>query len=493
MSSGKVEQTVPQMELQSLLQGLPAVDALLGREEIRALEDEFGRELLLAELRGFLAHLRKQAVAGRIEKTEIERRSEDAAAEVRSRLERRTSFSLKQVINATGVIVHTNLGRAPLSPDTARRVADLASVYSNLEYDLDKGTRGSRNDHFCRMLAELTGAEAGTVVNNNAGAVLLALNSLSEGRETVVSRGELVEIGGSFRIPDVMSKSGARLREVGATNRTHLHDYQRAIGPDSGLLLKVHGSNFRIVGFTREVSLEELVRLGRECGLPVMYDLGSGSLFDLEDCGIAGEPTVARALKAGVDVVTFSGDKLLGGPQAGLIVGRKTAIDKLDANPLKRALRVDKMTIAALEMTFHDYLTGRAVETVPVVRMIHLTPEAVRRRARLFVRRLRAALGHREVLLEVVQGSSRVGGGAAPEMDIPTWLAAVRPVSQSPAALERWLRCQDPPVVARVYEDRVLFDFRTVLPGEDKLLASIVAGALTRTSHSPSAAEPDTQ
>lgn len=478
MSDGKAGGAVPENEVRVLLQRLPAVDTLLGREEIRALEEVFGRQLLLAEVRHFLAHLRTEAVAGRLSGAELEERSTDAVAEIRGRLEKRTAFSLRRVINATGVIVHTNLGRAPLSPETARRVADLASGYSNLEYDLGKGSRGSRNDHFSRMLAELTGAEAGTVVNNNAGAVLLALNSLSEGRETVVSRGELVEIGGSFRIPDVMSKSGSLLREVGTTNRTHLHDYKRAIGDNTGLLLKVHGSNYRIVGFTREVSLEDLVGLGREHGLSVMYDLGSGSLFDLADVGLPDEPTVARALSAGVDLVTFSGDKLLGGPQAGFIVGKKAAIDLLDANPLKRALRVDKLTIAALEITFRDYLTGRAEETVPVVRMIRMPPAAVRRRANLFVRRLKAAAGDRVGLLEVVQGSSRVGGGAAPEMDIPTWLAAVRPISQSPAALERRLRRQDPPVVVRVHEDRVFFDFRTVLPGEDKLLATIVAGAL---------------
>jgi len=465
-------------DLKKLLQGIPAVDAVLGLEGVGALEDRFGRRLLLEEIRNFLSAIRSMVVAGELEADSLARLSAAAAEEVGARLERRMGFSLRRLINATGVVVHTNLGRSPLAPETAARVAELASAYSNLEYDIGKGQRGSRNDHFCRMLAELTGAEAGTVVNNNAGAVLLALNSLSEGKETVVSRGELVEIGGSFRIPDVCSKSGARLREVGTTNRTHLHDYQRAVGPETGLLLKVHGSNYRIIGFTREVPLAELVRLGREHGLPVMYDLGSGSLFDLSDLGIRGEPTVAEALEAGVDVVTFSGDKLLGGPQAGFIVGRKKAVDLVDANPLKRALRVDKMTIAALEMTFHAYLTGRAETDVPAVRMIRLEPGAIRRRARLFVRRLRAAAGDRVVAVDVVPGASRVGGGAAPEMDLPTWLAALRPASGSPAAFERRLREQDPPVVARVVEDRVCFDFRTVLPGEDKLLATIVAGLL---------------
>jgi L-seryl-tRNA(Ser) seleniumtransferase len=452
------------------------VDTLLAREGVDGLENEFGRDLLLAELRGFLDDLRADAVAGRIDEDGLAALAADAPARIRQRLQQRTALSLRRVINATGVVVHTNLGRAPLAPDTARRVAELASTYSNLEYDIDKGRRGSRNDHFCRMLAELAGAEAGTVVNNNAGAVLLALNSLSEGRETIVSRGELVEIGGSFRIPDVMGKSGALLREVGTTNRTHLHDYERAIGPETGLLLKVHGSNYRIVGFTREVPLDELVKLGRERGLPTMYDLGSGSLVDLRRVGIPDEPTVAGALAAGADLVTFSGDKLLGGPQAGFIVGSREAIDRVDANPLKRALRVDKMTIAALEATFLQYLTGKAEQTVPAVRMILMPAGEVRRRARLFVRRLRAAAGERAVDLDVVQGSSRVGGGAAPEMDIPTWLAAVRPTSRTPADLERQLRRQDPPVVARVHEDRVVFDFRTVLPGEDKLLATIVAG-----------------
>jgi len=469
---------VPQSDLQQLLKGLPAVDTLLAREGFADLEQQFGRELLLEELRGFLDDLRRQAVEGDLTADELQRQSGTALTGVRQRLEQRTAFSLQPVINATGVILHTNLGRAPLSPETLQRVARLGAGYSNLEYDLDQGQRGSRNDHFCRMLAELTGAEAGTVVNNNAGAVLLALNSLSEGLETVVSRGELVEIGGSFRIPDVCSKSGARLREVGTTNRTHLHDYQKAIGPDTGLLLKVHGSNYRIVGFTREVPLEEMVQLGRAHGLPVMYDLGSGSLLDLAPLGLPDEPTVASALAAGADVVTFSGDKLLGGPQAGLIVGREEAVSKLDANPLKRALRVDKLTIAALELTFRDYLTGRAEVTVPVVRMLFMPPGTVRRRARLFIRRLRNLLGDRPLKLGVEQGSSRVGGGAAPERDLPTWLAAVQPVKRSAASLERRLRRLKPPVVARVHEDRVFFDFRTVLPGEDKLLATLVAGVL---------------
>jgi len=471
-----VVRPVSSSEIQHLMKGIPAVDTLLALEEMAGLEHGFGRELLLAELRGFLDDLRAEAVAGRLDTTGLEGRVAEAPSRVRERLERRTALSLRRVINATGVVIHTNLGRAPLAPATAQRVAELASAYSNLEYDINRGQRGSRNDHFCRMLAELTGAEAGTVVNNNAGAVLLALNSFSEGLETVVSRGELVEIGGSFRIPDVMSKSGALLREVGTTNRTHLHDYQRAIGPDTGLLLKVHGSNYRIVGFTREVPLDELVRLGRERGLPTMYDLGSGSLVDLRRVGIPDEPTVAGALAAGADLVTFSGDKLLGGPQAGFIVGKRDAIDRIDANPLKRALRVDKMTIAALEGIFREYLTGRAEETVPAVRMILMPAGEVRRRARLFLRRLRAAAGERVGELGVVQGSSRVGGGAAPEMDIPTWLAAVRPLSRTPADLERHLRRQEPPVVARVHEDQVVFDFRTVLPGEDKLLATIVAG-----------------
>ena len=331
---------------------------------------------------------------------------------------------LRRVINATGVVIHTNLGRSPLHPSALQHMIDVARRYSNLEYDLQRGERGTRYSHVEETLCRLSGAESALVVNNNAGAVLLALNTFAEGKEVIVSRGELVEIGGAFRIPDVMKRSGALLKEVGTTNRTHLRDYQKAIGPETALLLKVHTSNFRVMGFTSDVSLEELVDLGRQQNIPVMNDLGSGCFVDLSRYGLEKEPTVQEAIKTGVDVVTFSGDKLLGGPQAGIILGKKRFLDPIKSNPLTRALRIDKLTLAALESTLLLYLDEKkAIEEIPTLRMLTLHPVHLKRRGRRLLRRL-AWIADKGVKLSLREDISHVGGGALPLQELPTTVLA---------------------------------------------------------------------
>ena len=379
------------------------------------------------------------------------------------------------MINATGVVVHTNLGRAPLSRAAAARVAEIASSYSNLEYDLATGERGDREAHAESRLRDLLGAEGIAVVNNGAAAVLLAVNTLAEGREVVVSRGELVEIGGSFRIPDVLRKAGARLREVGTTNRTRLSDYRAVLGPDTALILKVHPSNFRIVGFTEAPSLEELAGLARGAGLPLLEDQGSG-LLRPPHAAMAGEPTAGEALRAGADLVAMSGDKLLGGPQAGLLAGRRVLVEAMRRNPLYRALRVDKMTLAALDAVLAEHEAERAESTVPVLRMLALTEEDLRPRAEALVRGL--AQADPRLQAEVLAGSSAVGGGAAPTLDLPTVQVALVHGSLTASRLASRLRAGQPPVVVRVADEQVLIDLRTVAPESDAvLLAAVVAAA----------------
>ena len=375
-------------------------------------------------------------------------------------------YRLRRVINATGVILHTNLGRAPLCRSAIENIIEVARGYSNLEYDLEKGERGLRYDHVRDLLCALTGAEDGLVVNNNAAAVLLVLNALGEGKEAIVSRGELIEIGGEFRIPEVMEKSGVRLKEVGTTNRTRLADYERAIGPETGLILKVHTSNFRIVGFTEEADLASLAALGKRHGLPVVDDLGSGCFIELDRYGLEREPTVRDSLATGVDVVTFSGDKLLGGPQAGIILGKREILERIRHNPLNRALRIDKLTLAALEATMVEYLKpAEAPEEIRVLKALTEPAEEVRRRAGLLARMLRRAMpvGMSVLLLD---GTSMAGGGSLPGREIPTSLIAVCVEGFTAAALEEQLRLGEMPVIARVAEDRVLFDART-LDSED--------------------------
>jgi len=448
---------------------LPSVDQALQRPEVQALVGAHGRPAVVRALRAALDALRLSAVPRSLESA-LARLPDDVAA----RVEAAARPSLRRVVNATGVVVHTNLGRAPLSPEAAARVADVASSYSNLEYDLGRGERGNREIHAEARLSDLLGVEATAVVNNCAAAVLLAVNTLAEGREVLVSRGELVEIGGSFRIPDVLRKGGARLREVGTTNRTRLADYRSAISPETAMVLKVHPSNFRILGFTEAPPLEELAALAREAGIPLVEDQGSGLLEPLPGA-LASEATVARAVRAGADVVTFSGDKLLGGPQAGLVAGRRAIVESMRRNPLYRALRVDKMTLAALDATLLEHESGRAAERVPVLRMIHAPIEELRARASAFASALAAAAPALRPVL--VESESAVGGGAAPTVGVPSVAVALEAGEAGPDALAAALRAGSPPVVVRVADDRLLVDLRTVRPDEEGSLLAALASA----------------
>jgi L-seryl-tRNA(Ser) seleniumtransferase len=442
---------------------LPSVDEVLRQDWAHPLEERYGRTLLLRHLRVLLDETRE--VASRGDHSQVAEMVSSLSGRLARRLEQAAAPSLVPLINATGVVIHTNLGRAPLSPEAAARVAEVAASYSNLEFDLEAGDRGNREVHAETRLRALLGAEGTVVVNNNAAAVLLAVNTLAEGREVVVSRGELVEIGGSFRIPDVVAKGGARLREVGTTNRTRIADYRAALGPDTGAILKVHPSNFRIVGYTESPARGELAAFARGAAVPLVEDLGSGLLSAL--AGVAGEHTVAESLEGGVDLVTFSGDKLLGGPQAGLAAGGKAVTDAMRRNPLYRALRVDKMTLAALDVVLADHEAGKS-ERVPVQRMLRLHPDVVRSRARALADALRAACPQAQA--DVVEGSSAVGGGAAPTVEIPTFLVAITHAVLGPERLASALRGGSPPVVARVADGRLVLDLRTVRPEEEDAL-----------------------
>ena len=468
-----------------LLFKLPSVDTLLRAPSLAALLASDGLAATTDAVRIALSRLREEVGDGRMDEKSLDLALGGLAAAVERQLRQSLSYSLLRLINATGVILHTNLGRAPLGAAALDHVRDAASAYSNLEFDLATGERGKRDVHVDRLFQKLL-ADAGTdafgrpaergsaspasppvtstiVVNNNAAAVLLALNSLAEGGEVIVSRGELVEIGGSFRIPDVMSKSNATLREVGTTNRTRIADYENAIGDGTRLLLRVHRSNFEITGFTEQPALNELVALARRRNLPLMEDLGSGALFDLRSVGINGEPGVLDSLRAGVDVVTYSGDKLLGGPQSGLISGRADLVARMRSNSLFRALRVDKLAYVK-----HDH------DAVPVLRMMRLSRVEIADRAKAIVSKIASAQNKR-LKLELRDGQSLIGGGAAPSAVLPTQLIALSHVDLSADALSGHLRSNAPPIIARVEEGRVLIDLRTVFPGQDAILVTALA------------------
>lgn len=396
---------------------------------------------------------------------------------VRNQIRLAETPSLRRVINGSGVVVHTNLGRSPLAHAAEAALRDTAWGYSNLEFDLEQGERGERYSHVENLICELTGAEAALVVNNNAAAVMLALSSLASGQEVIVSRGELVEIGGSFRIPDVMRQSGATLVEVGTTNRTHPRDYIGAITEQTALMLKVHTSNFAVVGFTAEVATEALVRIGQEAGLPTMVDAGSGCLIDLARFGINGEATVQQHLQAGADIVTFSGDKLLGGPQAGLIVGRRDLVEKMKRHQLLRALRIDKLTLAALEATLRLYRDEQvALAEIPTLRMLTMPLDEISSLARRMLRRLRALLPH-QFTLTLQDGFSSPGGGTYPLLQLSSRLIEVTVAGLPSKRLEELLRSTTPPVVGRLQKDRFLLDVRTLTDAEIPLLASALVQA----------------
>ena len=449
---------------------LPSIDQVLHAPGVRDLEVLYGRALVATEARLLVAEARDRAAAGDVDAggTGLA----EIAGQLAGRLQSALAPSLVRVINATGVVIHTNLGRAPLPAAIALRVAEVASGYSNLELDLASGERGEREVHAEARLRALLRAEATVVVNNNAAAVLLAVNTFAEGREVIVSRGELVEIGGSFRIPDVLRKSGAVLREVGTTNRTRASDYRAAIGPATGLILKVHPSNFRIVGFAETPAREELAAVAAEARIPFAEDLGSG-LIDPLPAPLDREEIVGASLRAGVDVVTFSGDKLLGGPQAGIAAGRTGPLRAMRTNPLYRALRVDKMTLAALDGVLREYQSGRGGD-IPTVRMLSTTEAGIRARAE--AARDRLARVARTLAVEVVAGFSAVGGGAAPTVELPTAVLRVRHPERRPDDLARRLRAGDPPIVARVAEDALMIDLRTVAPDEDEAVIAALAG-----------------
>jgi L-seryl-tRNA(Ser) seleniumtransferase len=456
---------------------LPSVDELLHRPEVAALVQREGHAAVTEAAREVLETLRKEIAAGNLDASAIELAVGGLPAAVERRLRQSLAPSLRPVINATGVILHTNLGRAPLAEAALERIREVAGVYSNLEFDIASGERGKRDVHVERLTARLLNQEglsgiSTVVVNNNAAAVLLSLNTLAEGGEVIVSRGELVEIGGSFRIPDVMAKSGAVLREVGTTNRTRLADYAKAINERTRLLLRVHRSNFQIVGFTEQPALEDLVALGRKHKLRILEDLGSGAMIELRSVGVSSEPSVWDSLRAGVDVVTYSGDKLLGGPQAGLISGRSETIARIRSNPLFRALRVDKLTYAALEATLLAYVR-QDHNAIPAVRMMRLSPEEIGHRAQALAEKLRT--NARKIEVEVVDGVSVIGGGAAPGATLPTVLLAITCEGLSADEFAARLRAHQPPIVARVEQRKVLLDLRTVFPEQDAIIATALS------------------
>jgi L-seryl-tRNA(Ser) seleniumtransferase len=487
-----------------LFRDLPGIDELLRQPEIAALISQEGQAATTDACRVVLGRLRDEIAAGHLDADKLRIALTGIHGAIRSELDRALGYSLKPVINATGVILHTNLGRAPLAASAMEHIRETAEAYSNLEFNLDSGERGKRDVHLDRLFRKLlahTDQDIGVhqtgrmgasvpsesqnfgatgvlarlpvpstiVVNNNASAVLLALNTLAEGGEVIVSRGELVEIGGSFRIPDVMAKSGATLREVGTTNRTRIADYERAINERTNLLLRVHRSNFEITGFTEQPDLSELVALAAKHKLPLMEDLGSGALFDLRTIGINNEPSVLDSLRCGVHVVTYSGDKLLGGPQAGLITGRGDLVQRMRSNSLFRALRVDKLTYAALEATLLAYIK-RDHNAVPALRMMQLSKAEITKRAEILV----SGINSQTIVADLIDGESLIGGGSAPSAVLPTTLIALISSSLTANELATRLRAWNPPVIARVEDGRVLLDLRTVFPAQDQVLRQML-------------------
>ena len=450
---------------------IPSVDRLLNGPELTKISSKFPRNLMLRAINQVLEEVREDIQKNDVIESQGELKIKEVSKKVVDRLQLLSRPSLKPVINATGVIVHTNLGRSLLTDRVIKRFRPLSEGYSNLEYDLKSGKRGSRYSHVEGILKEITSAEAAMVVNNNAAAVLISLDTLAKGREVIVSRGQLVEIGGSFRIPDVMGKSGAKMVEVGTTNKTHLWDYEEKIGPDTALLLKVHQSNFQIVGFTEEVETSELVALGKKYGIPLMEDLGSGCLVDLSKYGLLKEPTVQEVLANGVDLVTFSGDKLLGGPQAGIILGRKDLVEAIKKNQLSRALRIDKLTLLALEETLTLYRDERAaVNEIPTLEMICQSYDGLDKKAQKLTEMLTGSETENYTLVGI-DGHSRIGGGALPLQELPTRLLCLTPKKMSAQEMEGWLRSYDPPIIVRIETDQVLLDMRTIQEKELKTVA----------------------
>lgn len=458
------------MDKNMLYRSIPKVDVLLADEKVQMLIETYSRETVMESI-----HLEMNRLRAYIAKCEDEEEAKRQIEALTEKIERTVSAmhtpNMRMVMNGTGTILHTNLGRAPISPEHMKRVAAIATGYSNLEYNLEAGRRGERYSHFEELLCKITGAEAAMAVNNNAASVMLILSSLAKGGEVIVSRGELVEIGGKFRIPDVMEQSGASLVEVGTTNKTHYDDYEDAITEETKALLKVHTSNYRIVGFTDTVGIDELIPLAKEHDLPVVEDLGSGVLIDLERYGLTHEPTVQESIAKGADVVCFSGDKLLGGPQAGIIIGKKKYIDMMKKNQLTRALRIDKFTAATLELVLQEYLSEeQAVQHIPVLRMITEPLDEVARRARSLARTIRST--DLPAKVDVVSCESQIGGGSLPMERIPSMAVAIHPKHESVAALEDQMRHLTVPMIPRTVNDTIMLDVRTVETEDFKLIAA---------------------
>ena len=461
-------------DIENTLRALPSVDQLLQRPRIAERVNGSRHGLVVAEARLALDRMRTAIRKAPRPNADEAHLIEEAEQHVLTQLDALASPSLRPVINATGVVLHTNLGRAPLSDQAVAAISQTARGFSNLEYDLSTGKRGKRDVHAGGLLEKLLGAPA-IVVNNNAAAIFLVLNEVAGGGEAIVSRGELIEIGDGFRIPDIMERSSAKLREVGTTNRTHISDYRDAINEATRLLMRVHPSNFRVVGFTARPSLEELVALGAESTLPVMDDLGSGCLYDFAQVGFRDEPPVVDSLRAGADIVTFSGDKLLGGPQAGIIAGKPDWIARIRRNPLFRALRVDKLTYAALEATLRDYLFGR-YDQIPVLRMMRQSADEIRTRTEKFVASLK--LGE-HTSIDLIDGQSVLGGGSTPDQSVPTTLIRIRSTAGTTVAdLESRLRVGSPAVITRIEDDAILLDLRTVHPDDEANLTVALRNAI---------------
>lgn len=453
---------------QDLLRQIPAVDQLLLRAAVDSWVSQTSREFVVSEIQRLLQEIRSAIRSGAVQ-SGADISPEKLELALAENLRNRLRPNLRTVINATGVILHTNLGRAPISSSAQKSLSAFSTNYTNLEYELKTGERSHRDKLLEPLLQEVLGCEAAVVVNNNAAAVFMILNTLASGKEVIVSRGELVEIGGSFRIPDILARSGAFLREVGTTNKTRIEDYKNALGPNTALLLRVHPSNYRMIGFTQRPELREVVELAKSSEVPLVEDVGSGCLLDLKCYGIPDEPLVQESLSAGVDVISFSGDKLLGGPQAGIIAGRRKLIDPIRRNPLMRTYRVEKLIYGALEATLNSYRCGKAASEIPVVRMIAMTADQLRARARRFSRKLRAGLP-RGIKVHLLEGNSLVGGGSCPECHLPTTLVALESDNPSPNTIESRLRSQEPPIIIRVEEDKALLDLRTVFPSQETAL-----------------------
>ncbi len=455
---------------------IPGVDQLLERPALTSWVQRISREFVVDEIQAYLHRIRNMILSGNPCPND-DLQPENLESAIIENIQNRIRPKLCTVVNATGVILHTNLGRAPLSKQTQENLSAISAYYTNLEYDIDSGKRSHRDKLLESILSEILECEAALVVNNNAAAVFMILNTLASDKEVIVSRGELVEIGGSFRIPDILSRSGARLREVGTTNKTRIQDYEDAIGSDTAMLLRVHPSNFRIRGFTSKPSLEEMATLARKVGVPLVEDVGSGCLVDLRPFGIPDEPLVLDSLRAGADLVCFSGDKLLGGPQAGIIAGSQILIDPIRHNPLMRAFRVDKLRYGGLEATFNSYRSGRAVSEIPIVRMMAMTGEELKRRTQRFRRRLARKLNE-DARTGIIDGFSVVGGGSCPDCPLPSALLYIESDRLSPNVIESRLRLQSPTIVTRLEDDRVLVDLRTVFPEQESILIDAIVRAV---------------